>query len=159
MARRTRRREPRGRPGSRVFRSLRVPNYRTWFLGQSVSVIGTWMQRVAQDWLVLELTDSAVAVGIAVSLQFLPTLLLGLWGGLLVDRVDRRRLVIVMPGRLGGAWPPRSPASCCPASWSCGWSTRSPSALGFVTVVDDPARHRRSSPSSSARRTTSTPRR
>jgi MFS family permease len=71
-----------------------VPNYRTFFAGHAISVIGTWMQRVAQDWLVLELSDSAVAVGVATALQALPTLLFGLWGGVLVDRWDRRRTVI-----------------------------------------------------------------
>lgn len=79
---------------SRTFRSLSVPNYRTFFTGHAVSVIGTWMQRVAQDWLVLELSDSAVAVGVATALQALPTLLLGLWGGVLVDRWDRRRTIM-----------------------------------------------------------------
>jgi MFS family permease len=77
-----------------MFRSLQVPNYRIFFGGHAVSVIGTWMQRVAQDWLVLELSDSAVAVGVATALQALPTLFLGLWGGLLVDRLDRRRTII-----------------------------------------------------------------
>jgi MFS family permease len=79
---------------ARTFRSLSVPNYRTFFAGHAVSVIGTWMQRVAQDWLVLELSDSAVAVGIATALQALPTLLFGLWGGVLVDRWDRRRTIM-----------------------------------------------------------------
>jgi MFS family permease len=78
----------------RMFRSLQVPNYRIFFGGHAVSVIGTWMQRVAQDWLVLELSDSAVAVGVATALQALPTLFLGLWGGLLVDRLDRRKTII-----------------------------------------------------------------
>jgi len=71
-----------------------VPNYRIFFGGHAVSVIGTWMQRVAQDWLVLELSDSPVAVGVATALQALPTLFLGLWGGLLVDRLDRRKTII-----------------------------------------------------------------
>jgi MFS family permease len=77
-----------------MFRSLQVPNYRIFFGGHAVSVIGTWMQRVAQDWLVLELSDSAVAVGVATALQALPTLFLGIWGGLLVDRLDRRKTII-----------------------------------------------------------------
>jgi MFS family permease len=78
----------------RTFRSLRDPNYRPYFFGQAVSVVGTWMQRVAQDWLVLSLTGSGVALGVSGALQFGPTLLLGLWGGSVVDRVDRRRLII-----------------------------------------------------------------
>ena len=78
----------------RTFRSLQEPNYRRFFVGHSVSVIGTWMQRVAQDWLVLTLTGSGVALGISTALQFGPMLFLGLWGGTVVDRVDRRRLII-----------------------------------------------------------------
>src|SRR5688572_17873002 len=87
---------PRRRRGrtQRMFRSLQVPHHRIFFGGRAVSVIGTWMQRVAQDWLVLELSDSAVAVGVATALQALPTLFLGLWGGLLVDRLDRRKTII-----------------------------------------------------------------
>src|SRR5690606_7817948 len=81
--------------GRRVFRSLAIPNYRAYFIGQSVSIAGTWMQRVAQDWLVLDLSNSAVALAIAMSLQFLPTLLFGLWGGVIADRFSRRRLIIV----------------------------------------------------------------
>lgn len=85
----------RARGGARrVFRSLAVPNYRFFFMGHAVSTVGTWMQRVAQDWLVLDLSDSAVALGIATALQFLPTLLFGLWGGVLVDRLDRRRTIM-----------------------------------------------------------------
>lgn len=75
-------------------RSLSIRNYRLFLTGHVISVIGTWMQRVAQDWLVLELTDSAIAVGIAAALQFTPLLLFGLWGGVLVDRLDRRRLIM-----------------------------------------------------------------
>ncbi len=79
---------------ARVFRSLHERNFRLFFTGHAVSVTGTWMQRVGQDWLVLELTDNAVAVGIATALQFLPMLFLGMLGGVVVDRVDRRRLLI-----------------------------------------------------------------
>lgn len=79
---------------ARVFLSLREHNFRLFFAGHAVSVVGTWMQRVGQDWLVLELSDSAVAVGIAMALQFLPMLLLGMLGGVTVDRVDRRRLLV-----------------------------------------------------------------
>jgi MFS family permease len=82
------------RTHERTFRSLREPNYRRFFVGHSVSVVGTWMQRVAQDWLVLTLTGSGVALGISTALQFGPMLLLGLWGGTVVDRVDRRKLII-----------------------------------------------------------------
>lgn len=76
---------------SATFAALRVPNYRVYLAGSSVSNIGTWMQRVAQDWLVLELSGgSGVAVGITTALQFLPTLFLSAYGGLIADRFDKR---------------------------------------------------------------------
>jgi MFS family permease len=79
---------------SRMFRSLRARNYRRYVFGHAVSVIGTWMQRVGQDWLVLELTHSGVALGACLALQFLPVLLGGVWGGVVVDRRDKRKLII-----------------------------------------------------------------
>lgn len=81
---------------SATFSSLTFRNYRLWFAGALVANIGTWMQRVGQDWLVLtELTDdSGVAVGITTALQFGPTLVLSAWAGLLADRFDRRRLLV-----------------------------------------------------------------
>jgi MFS family permease len=77
-----------------TFRSLRVRNYRLFFAGHAVSVCGTWMQRVAQDWLVFALTGSGVALGVSAALQFGPVLVLGIWGGSIVDRFDRRRLIL-----------------------------------------------------------------
>src|SRR6476619_4991930 len=78
-----------------MFRSLRVRNSRLFAAGQVVSLSGTWAQRVAQDWLVLELShNSGVALGITTGLQFLPMLLFGLYGGVLADRYDKRRLLI-----------------------------------------------------------------
>ena len=80
-----------------MFGSLRVRNYRLFASGQIVSNVGTWMQRIAQDWLVLELSGyNPVALGIAASLQFLPTLFLTLWAGVLADRVDKRKLLILV---------------------------------------------------------------
>lgn len=85
-----------------MFASLRVPNYRLYAGGQIVSLVGTWMQRIAQDWLVLDLTGgSATALGIAAALQFAPTLLLSLWGGVLADRVDKRRALILLQIAMG----------------------------------------------------------
>ncbi|HEX2047383.1 MAG TPA: MFS transporter [Acidimicrobiales bacterium] len=80
--------------GARTFRSLHIRNYRLFFFGQLVSVTGTWMQTVAQSWLVLSLTGSGVDLGVTVALQFLPMLLFGMWGGVLADRSDKRRLLI-----------------------------------------------------------------
>ena len=76
-----------------TFSSLRVRNFRIYFAAQLISVSGTWMQSVAQAWLVLHLTDSGVALGIVVGLQFLPMLLLGPFGGLVADRVNKRHLL------------------------------------------------------------------
>ncbi len=85
-----------------MFASLRVRNYRLFASGQVVSLIGTWMQRVAQDWLVLELSGgSPVALGVAAALQFAPTLLLSLWAGGLADRYDKRRMLVVLQCGLG----------------------------------------------------------
>jgi MFS family permease len=78
----------------RTFQSLRVRNYRLYFTGQIISVSGTWMQSVAQAWLVLKLTGSGVALGFTTALQFTPMLLLGAWGGLMADRFDKRKLLI-----------------------------------------------------------------
>jgi MFS family permease len=86
---------------SPTFRSLRVRNYRLYFAGALVSNIGTWMQRVAQDWLVLQLSGSGTAVGITTGLQFPPMLLFGLWGGVLADRLPKRRLLMASQALLG----------------------------------------------------------
>jgi MFS family permease len=85
----------------RTFRSLRIRNYRLFFFGQLVSVSGTWMQQLAQDWLVLRLTDRPLPVGITTALQFSPVLLLGIWGGLVADRIDKRRLLLATQGVMG----------------------------------------------------------
>ena len=87
---------------STTFESLRVRNYRLFFLGQLVSLAGTWMQQVAQAWLVLRLTDSGTALGLVVSLQYLPVLLFGAWGGVLADRLPKRPLLIATQLMGGG---------------------------------------------------------
>ena len=80
----------------RTWSSLRNHrNYRIFFAGQVVSVTGTWMQNIAAAWLVLTLTHSPVAVGVLMLCQFLPATALGLVGGVIVDRLDVRRVVIV----------------------------------------------------------------
>ncbi|HEX2298860.1 MAG TPA: MFS transporter, partial [Pseudonocardiaceae bacterium] len=85
-----------------MFASLRIPNYRLFATGQIVSLVGTWGQRVAQDWLVLELSGgSPVALGLAVALQFSPTLVLSLWAGVIADRYDKRRLLIASQIAMG----------------------------------------------------------
>jgi MFS family permease len=76
-----------------TFSSLHIRNFRLFLIGQLFSFTGTWVQRIAQDWLVLTLTGSATAVGITTALQFMPTLLFGLAGGMLADRSNKRRLL------------------------------------------------------------------
>ncbi|CBH47083.1 putative MFS transporter [Prescottella equi 103S] len=79
-----------------MFAALRSRNYRYWTAGQIVSLVGTWMQRIAQDWLVLTLSGGdGFAVGVVMALQFGPTLFLSMYGGLLADRYDKRRILMV----------------------------------------------------------------
>jgi MFS family permease len=87
--------------GRRTFSALSVPNFRRFFLGQSTSLVGTWMQTVAQSWLVYTLTHSATALGFVVALQTLPVLILGPYGGVIADRTDKRRLMILLQSLMG----------------------------------------------------------
>ncbi|KAA9161896.1 MFS transporter [Amycolatopsis acidicola] len=85
-----------------MFASLRVRNYRLFFSGQVISNIGTWMQRIAQDWLVFQLSgNNPIALGVAVALQFIPTVLLSLYAGVLADRVDKRKLCVFIQSSIG----------------------------------------------------------
>ncbi|MDX6375804.1 MAG: hypothetical protein QOE98_107 [Gaiellaceae bacterium] len=86
---------------SRTFSSLAVPNYRRYYTGQAVSLVGTWMQTIAQGWLLLTLTNSGTALGMLVAVQMTPILLLGPYGGVIADRVDKRRLMIVVQAVMG----------------------------------------------------------
>ena len=79
----------------RSFASLSIPNFRRYFTGQLVSLSGNWMQMIAEMWVVLSLTGSGVAVGATTALQFLPMLIFGAWGGLIADRVPKRRLLLL----------------------------------------------------------------
>ncbi|GAB2724518.1 MFS transporter [Arthrobacter bambusae] len=82
-------------PWRHTFISLKVPNFRIFAMGHFVAVIALWMQRIAQDWLVLQLSGSVTAVGITVALQFTPSLFLGPWGGMMADRFPKRRILIL----------------------------------------------------------------
>lgn len=79
---------------SRTFESLRVPNYRRFFFGQILNWTGTWVQWMAQGWLVLRLTDSGLGLGLVTALQWSPILVFGAWAGVLADRFDKRKLLI-----------------------------------------------------------------
>ncbi len=85
----------------RTFSSLSNPNYRKYFFGQTTSLVGTWMQMTAQSWLVFTLTHSATDIGFVVALQTLPVLLLGPYGGVVADRVDKRKLMVVLQTAMG----------------------------------------------------------
>ena len=124
-----------------MFRSLAGINYRLWFAGALVSNIGTWMQRTAQDWVVLtELTDhDAAAVGIVMALQLGPQLLLVPWSGLIADRFDKRRILIatqvVMAGLgIGLGVLVVSGAATLPLVYVFAL------ALGITSAIDAPAR-------------------
>ncbi|KOU02144.1 MFS transporter [Streptomyces sp. NRRL F-5755] len=127
--------EPRGG----MFRSLRVRNYRLFATGQVVSNTGTWMQRIAQDWLVVSITGSSAAVGITTALQFLPMLLFGLYGGVIADRVSKRRLLLVTQASMGltGLVLAVLTLSGNVAVWHVYLMAF---VLGLITVVDNPAR-------------------
>ncbi|HYH31786.1 MAG TPA: MFS transporter [Pseudonocardia sp.] len=84
-----------------TFASLSTPNYRRYLSGQAVSLAGTWMQTIAQSWLVLQLTNSATAVGLVVALQTLPILLFGPYAGVVVDRLGKRKLLIGLQSVMG----------------------------------------------------------
>src|SRR3984957_789200 len=131
---------PRERLGSRTFGSLRTRNYRLFAAGQVVSNTGSWMQRVAQDWLVLELThNSGAALGITTGLQFLPLLLFSLGGGVIADRYSKRGILMVTQAAMGGL------ALILGVLALTGtvqiWHVYLLAfALGLVTVVDNPTR-------------------
>ncbi len=122
-----------------TFAALRVRNYRLFFGGQVVSNTGTWMQRIAQDWLVLQITDSPLAVGITTALQFLPMLVFGLWGGLLADRYPKRRLLLITQTAMGGLAVMLAALTLAGAVqvWQVYLIAL---GLGLATVVDNPAR-------------------
>jgi MFS family permease len=84
-----------------TFAALSVPNYRRYVGGQSISLIGTWMQMTAQSWLVFVLTHSSTDLGLVIALQTLPVLLLAPYGGVIADRVDKLRLMTVLQTAMG----------------------------------------------------------
>jgi MFS family permease len=87
--------------GRITFAALSVPNYRRYYGGQAISLIGTWMQMTAQSWLVLTLTHSSTALGGIVALQTLPVLVLAPYGGVIADRVDKRKVMVVLQSAMG----------------------------------------------------------
>ncbi|UQA93585.1 MFS transporter [Streptomyces halobius] len=122
-----------------MFSSLRIRNYRLFATGQVVSNTGTWMQRIAQDWLVLSLTGSSGAVGITTALQFLPLLLFGLYGGVIADRFPKRKLLLITQSAMGltGLALAVLTLSGHVQVWHVYLMAF---ALGLVTVLDNPSR-------------------
>jgi MFS family permease len=122
-----------------TFGSLSIRNYRLFFTGQLISVAGTWMQSIAQMWLVLKLTGSGVDLGITAALQFVPTLLFVSWGGLVADRSDKRKLLVFTQSAAGAV------ALLLAAVTLAGvvqlWMVFALAfALGCVTALDNPTR-------------------
>ena len=124
---------------SRTFASLRVRNYRLFFMGQVVSWTGTWVQWIAQGWLVLRITDSGLGLGLVTAFQWLPVLLIGAWAGVVADRFDKRTVLLVT-NTLGA-----SLSLALGIATINGWATLPvilviALLLGIVTAIDNPAR-------------------
>ena len=126
-------------PWRHTFIALSVPNFRLWTAGNVVAMTAGWMQRIAQDWLVLELTGSATAVGVTVAMQFAPMLFFGLLGGVIVDRFSKRALMLVTQSTF-------AVLSLALAALTLSGAVEAwhvfviAFATGLVTVVDNPAR-------------------
>ena len=125
--------------GSETFRSLRVRNFRLFFIGQALSQNGTWMQLVAIDLLVLHLTDDGVAVGIATAARLAPILVLGAWGGVLSDRRDRHHLLLGL-NAVGAAVAAVFAALVATGTDRLAWIYLLAAVSGTVTALENPAR-------------------
>ncbi|WP_369824098.1 MFS transporter [Frondihabitans sp. PAMC 28766] len=126
-------------PWRHTFIALAVPNFRIWTSGNLIAMTATWMQKIAQDWLVLELTGSATQVGITVACQFAPMLIFGLLGGVIVDRFSKRKLMMITQSlfailSLGLAVLTLTGNVEAWMVWGIAFVT------GLVTVIDNPAR-------------------
>ena len=125
---------------SQTFTALSIRNYRWYLTGQVVTNVGTWMQRVGQDWLVLEISHgNALTLGITTALQFIPFLLVAPLAGVLADRVSRR-LVMVVAGLLAGAAALTLGVAVMVASASVGLVYVLAFVLGIAAALDNPAR-------------------
>jgi MFS family permease len=122
-----------------AFRALKSRNYRLYFGGQAVSLVGTWMHIIGQAWLVLKLSNSGFAVGLVTALQFGPMLLFGVWGGLIADRFNKRKLLLASQAMYAAE------ALLLAVLVATGvvelWMVYGCSLLaGMITVIDVPAR-------------------
>ncbi|WP_335970788.1 MFS transporter [Streptomyces sp. CA2R106] len=129
------------RPAAKTgtFSSLKIRNYRLFATGAVISNTGTWMSRIAQDWLVLSITGSSFAVGITTALQFLPMLLFGLYGGVIADRYPKRKILLCTQAALGVLG--LALATLTLSGVVQVWHVYAIAfLLGVVTVVDNPTR-------------------
>ena len=124
---------------TRTFISLSHRNYRKFFFSQAVSLTGTWMQSVAMAWLVLELTGSPTWLGLTIALQTLPILLLSPYGGLLVDRMDKRHLLIGTQ-IAAGAQALTLGALMVIGTATLTWALALSLGLGLINAIDNPCR-------------------
>lgn len=122
-----------------TFVALSVPNFRIYTGAHFIGSTAMWIQRIAQDWLVLELTGSVVAVGVTVALQFAPMLFFGLYGGVLADRYPKRRL-LVLAQSTSGALSAVLGILALTGTVQAWHIFLVAFLLGFVTVVDVPSR-------------------
>ena len=124
---------------SKAWRAFKHRNYRLLYPASAMSNIGTWAQRVAQDWLVLELTGSAQILGIVTGLQFAPTLFLSLWAGSLADKFDKRKLLYItnLGAGLVSAWLGLLIVSGAVEIWHVYVAAL---ALGIFSALDAPVR-------------------
>jgi MFS family permease len=127
------------RPAFSGFAPLSVPNYRRFAGSNVLAMSATWMQRIAQDWLVLQLTHSVTAVGVTTAMQFAPSILFGLHGGVIVDRFPRRRLLMITQSLVGlfSVLLAVLALTGTATVWLV-WFTAF--AIGCVTVIDNPSR-------------------
>jgi MFS family permease len=124
---------------SHTFSSLKIRNYRLYFTGQGISLCGTWLQTLAQTWLVLELTHSGTDIGLLVAAQFLPILLFGPLGGVIADRFSKRRILYMT--QTGALLLALTLAILVQTHMVHLWMVFVlASLLGFVNVVDNPTR-------------------
>jgi MFS family permease len=126
-------------PWRETFISLRVPNYRKFAASNLIANTAVWMQRIAMDWLVLQLSGSVAAVGVTVFMQFTPMLVFGLYGGVIADRYSKQKLLIITQST--AALLAAILAVLTLTGLTEVWHVYVISfALGLVTVVDNPAR-------------------
>ena len=127
------------RPAFSGFAPLAIPNYRRFAGSNVLAMSATWMQRIAQDWLVLQLTHSVAAVGVTTLMQFAPSILFGLHGGVVVDRFPRRRILMVTQ-TLTGLFSVLLAVLALTGTATVWLVWFTAFAIGCVTVVDNPGR-------------------